>query len=206
MCALLLLPAFSNAPGAASAPSPVAPAQTRPDPESAREPVGNPGDAVARFIFMAVLDGCYNDGVQTEVAQVLTRIDKTTNTPENFVYACPVCMPAFDALALYRDRPKFYAMKGEPDTFGPGLPDELYKKLVSDTAATRQNAWTELLHRWIERRMDLLRLSQDERAKLHLELVVRMKKGTSLLESYKQSGKPSPYLKMSSCPSCDAVK
>ncbi|MDP6518592.1 MAG: hypothetical protein QF411_01725 [Planctomycetota bacterium] len=76
-----------------------------------------------RLIFHAVLRGLFEDGVRDDVIGRLTRTDQATGMPYSFVYACPVCMPAYNALRVYAQRPEFYGDKQGATTFGPGLSD-----------------------------------------------------------------------------------
>ncbi|MBI3818234.1 MAG: hypothetical protein HY286_06045 [Planctomycetes bacterium] len=86
--------------------APVAPTQSR---AAEQNPIAvtNPLDSVSQFIFYAVLEGCYQDGLTTQAAESLVRLDAESGQPKNFIYACPICMPAFDALRVYKTRPKF---------------------------------------------------------------------------------------------------
>ncbi|HEY1490271.1 MAG TPA: hypothetical protein VGF90_04455, partial [Verrucomicrobiae bacterium] len=50
-----------------------------------------------RFIFYAVLEGCYEDGIATtNVDQIL--LMNTNVGFVHFVYACPICTPTIHAL------------------------------------------------------------------------------------------------------------
>lgn len=167
---------------------------------------GNYGDGPAQFLFFAVLEGCYRDGVQTDVAEVMTRRDKATDTLENFVYACPICMPVFDALTLYKNRQPFIGHKVFSDTFGSGLAEDLHKKLTGTDVSARQSSWTVLLTKWIHQRMEQLKMSDDERKMLKEQLSYGMKVGTTLLEGYKKNPMMTPYAEMKSCPSCNVAK
>ena len=77
------------------------------------------------MVFFAVLEGLYVDGVSNEAVDVLLRREDRGNGAEqymHFIYGCPICLPAQDALRVYRQRvPLSY--KGSPDTLGEGLPD-----------------------------------------------------------------------------------
>ena len=58
-----------------------------------------------RFIFYAVLEGCYEDGLATtNVDQIL--LMNTNVGFVHFVYACPICLPTIHALQAYRSRTK----------------------------------------------------------------------------------------------------
>jgi hypothetical protein len=166
---------------------------------------GNNGDAFAQLVFFAVLEGCYRDGVATSTVDALLTPGADTDLPEIFVYACPLCSPAHDALRLYKRRQPFFGMKGEPDTFGPGLPDAVKRALEAPGAASRRDAWGKQVEKWVEQRLTSLRLTPEERRAMDLGLQLRRKAGMKLLEQYKTSQKPGHYARMKECPSCDGA-
>jgi hypothetical protein len=166
---------------------------------------GNSGDAFAQLVFFAVLEGCYRDGVETSTVDALLTPAPDTDLPEIFVYACPLCSPAHDALRLYKRRQPFYGMKGEPDTFGPGLSDDVKRALEAPGAATRRDAWEKLVEKWVAQRLTSLRLTPDERKGMDLGLQLRRKAGMIFLERYRASQKPGHYARMKQCPSCDGA-
>jgi len=166
---------------------------------------GNSGDALAQLVFFAVLEGCYRDGVANSTVDALLMAAPGTETPEIFVYACPICFPALDALRLYRRRQPFFAMKGEPDTFGAGLAAAVKSDLESSSAWTRRAAWGTLFESWIEQRLTNLRLTPVERQAIETGLQYRKKIGTTLLEQYKASDRPLHHGMMKACPSCDGA-
>lgn len=166
---------------------------------------GNPGDANAAMIFFAVLEGLYEDGIPNEAVEVWLRKDRETGHYENFVYACPICSPALDALLLYRSRPKFYAMKGHPDTFGPGLTPTALARITGGDAATRSEEWGRRMQGWIERRLARLRLGPEERDAWRQTFEALRKVGNGLLDRYRAESRPGHYASMKRCPSCDAA-
>ena len=114
--ALLLAPATLRAQGAA----PLVP---------------DPGSALndnTQFIFLSVLEGLYEDGVENEdVERILLREEKQSYT--HFVYSCPVCTPVVWALEAYRARPKqFTGTKRQGSTLGIGLPKDVQAALRSE--------------------------------------------------------------------------
>src|SRR5687767_454721 len=111
------------------------------------EPPGRPG--APGTIFYAVLEGLYDEGVATEDVEILLHQDPATKQFSYFVHGCPLCMPAIDALQLYRGRPKFYGHKEESDTFGTGLPAKEREALRGDDVPARLR----VLHDFIERCM-----------------------------------------------------
>ena len=159
----------------------------------------------AQHIFFAVLEGLYADGVSTGVVEKIVALDEHTHWPANFVYACPVCTPAYDAFRVYRSRPKFYGRKGDCDTYGPGLPEDTIRRLTSEDVPVRQAAIQELVQGWIARRMEALRLSEKEREDWRAEMDKRRRQGMSLLELYRSEGLGGTYATMKACPLCEAA-
>ena len=162
-------------------------------------------DRTTREIFFAVLEGLYADGVENEIVDAIVAIDEQTRYPANFVYACPVCMPAFDAFRIYRLRPEFYGSKGKRDTFGPGLAEALEQRVLSDDLAVRQQAILELVEDWMRRRMESLRLTDPERERWRREMEARRKQGMAYLESYRRERLGGTYAWMKECPFCEAA-
>lgn len=165
---------------------------------------GGEGSA-RREIFFAVLEGLYTDGVDNETVDKVAAIDDITHYPANFVYACPICMPAFDAFRTYRARPEFYGLKGRSDTFGEGLSRDVKIKLASPDLHERQGAVRELIEGWIRRHMDRLRLTDEERARWTQLMAEMRKQGMFYLEQYRSSNLGGSYGQMKECPFCEAA-
>jgi len=161
-------------------------------------------DSHGQQIFFAVLQGLYRDGVPNDLVDRIIRIDEQTRYPANFVWACPVCMPAYEAFRLYRGRPAFND-KGQRDTFGPGLPKDQVEKLTAVDQAVSQLAIEELIQGWMDRRMDELRLTADERAEWRMEMEKRRKEGMTYLDMYKDQGLGGSYAGMKTCPVCEGA-
>lgn len=144
-------------------------------------------DETHRFIFYAVLEGCYEDGLSTEdVAQILLKENRDSYI--HFIYACPICTPTIHALEAYHSRPKqFYAMKKQGSTFGPGLGPEIRKQLYSTKPEDRLAAINKLMQGWISRRVELLRLSKEERVELQKKLEEMRNKGMDRLKNMEQN-------------------
>jgi hypothetical protein len=144
-------------------------------------------DDAHRFIFYAVLEGCFEDGLSTEDAsQILQRREKESYF--HFIYACPICMPTIHALEIYRSRPShFFGLKSGASTFGSGLTPDLKKQLHSDKPEDRLAAINELMQGWISKRMSLLKLSDAERTQLKAKLEEMRKKGMGSLKHLEAS-------------------
>ena len=146
------------------------------------------GDA-HRFIFYAVLEGCFDDGLTPEdVSQILLH-RPNENAYFHFIYACPICTATIQALQTYQSKPeRFYGVKNARGTFGAGLSAELKQQLYSHNANDRLAAINSLIQRWISARMSLLGLSDEQRAQLQSALEEKRKEGMSMLETFKAEG------------------
>ena len=90
-----------------------------------------------------------------------------------------------------------------PDTFGAGLaPDELARITTGDIVE-RQKAIMELVGHWTGRRVEMLRLSPDERAQWEVAMEMMRKKGMEMLAQYRGLG--GSYAQMEECPFCDGA-
>lgn len=157
-----------------------------------------------RFIFYAVLEGAYEEGLSDETVSSL--LGEKGN--EHFVIGCPICDPAYDALHAYRDAPKFTAKKVSQKGFGTGLSDE-ERALVSGTVEDRRKFIRTLVSRWIEARFSLLDLPEDREKALRESLQKMSEKGTALLEDFKKRGNgdllAKVYADWEFCPSCSGA-
>jgi len=161
-------------------------------------------DAYEQHIYFAVLEGLYADGVSNEVVDKIVAIDDQTKYPANFVWACPVCMPAYNAFLAYRARPAFRGYKIPRDTFGPGLAPPVAARLTSDDLQVRQSELEKLISTWMDRRMESLRLTDDERQEWRTVMEERRKQGMGYLEGYRSSLGGS-YASMKTCPICEGA-
>lgn len=188
---------FAQVPGGAS---PATRAVALPD-----VPVAMSG-AATQEIFFAILEGLYRDGVENDVVDKILERDPKSGYPVNFVYACPLCHPVLDAMALYRGRPRFYGMKGDPDTFGSGLAAEVRRQILEGDLVVRQSAIQALCQGWIKRRLDGLAWSAEQRARFAMEMEIGRKNGMAQLARLNEAdAAPSSYRAMKFCPSCEAA-
>jgi hypothetical protein len=171
-----------------------------------RPQVIDPG-ACSQLVFFAVLEGLYEDGVSSDDVNRILAVDPRTNQPqfsENFVGACPLCLPAYDAFVLYRSRPRFYGRKDSADTFGPGLEPILAKKLHSDLKADQLEAIQTMVSRWISRRLMSMRLTKDEREQWIAIIEEGRKKGMDQLQ-HAQAANQNEYFGWKGCAICDGT-
>jgi hypothetical protein len=162
-----------------------------------------------RFIFYAVLEGCYEDGIATtNVDQML--LANTNTGYVHFVYACPICVPTIHALQAYRARPTHFAeLKTRSTTFGPGLSAEKVEKLYSDRPSDRLEVINGLMQSWITRRMTELRLTDEERTRLKQNLEEMRREGMKMLKNF-QNGDPehfkmSAFAEVQQCAVCNGA-
>ena len=145
-----------------------------------------------RFIFHSISEGLYEDGVSTEdVDRILMR--REDEQYFHFIYACPVCTASIWAFDAYRLRPeKLYIVKSGASTFGYGLEKEIREALHSDDVKRRLSAINTLIGRWIERRMDTLRLTKAERAELAEKLEEKRELGFARLKQFREVASYAP--------------
>jgi hypothetical protein len=149
------------------------------------------------WIFFAVLEGLFTDGVPDEIVVKILEPEEKGGRYANFVYACGICNPSLEAFRAYLARHKYaYARKG--DMVGePNLPAEV-TSLLSDAAPEARRAGLHLLiQRYVQRRVDLLRLTEQERIGLMRDFTERRKQGMEMLRSAK--------LPWRECPSCEGT-
>ena len=123
------------------------------------------------------------------------------------------------ALEVYQSRPSnFYALKAG-STFGPGLNADLKKQLYSENVGERLQVINALVQSWTEKRMELLRLSPEQRELLQKDLEVKRQQGTKFLQGYrlianKSAGKPEgvkasrmapAYVDIEECAACNGA-
>ncbi|RTZ89182.1 MAG: hypothetical protein DSY92_09485 [Planctomycetota bacterium] len=168
-----------------------------------------PHEQVQQLIFFGVLEGLYRDGVETRVASAIANIDEPAGIPHNFVYGCPICMPALDALRVYAARPGFYRDKIGRDTFGSGLDPAVQARLLSDDNLQRRDALQQLIDRWVAERTTSSGFDDQQREALAMALKEMRKKGMGLLYQFQSEEGPDIYLDFyrdwQACPSCDGA-
>jgi hypothetical protein len=148
------------------------------------------------FIFFAILEGLFEDAVPDDtVNKILERSDQGAYA--NFVYACGICCPSIEGFRAYLARHNFsYGRKG--DMIGePNLPENISKLILEGTGEARRAGLHMLINRYLQRRMEQLRMTGDERRAWAAELGERRKKGMEYLKAWK--------LPWKECPSCEGA-
>jgi hypothetical protein len=168
-----------------------------------------PHEQVQQLIFFGVLEGLYRDGVETRVASAIASIEEPAGIPHNFVYGCPICMPALDALRVYAARPGFYRDKIGRDTFGSGRDPAVQARLLSDDSLQRRDALQQLIDRWVDERITTSGFDDQQREALAMALKEMRKKGMGLLYQFQSEEGQDIYLDFyrdwQACPSCDGA-
>jgi len=153
-------------------------------------------------IFYAVLEGLYADGVDNGTVDRILAADD--GEWRHFVYGCPTCIYVLEAFRHYRARPDFVSFKHGGNTWGNGLSDAEKQAFASEDLKVRLEALHELVENWLDRRMDLLRLRDQERREWQSQLNERSKKGMALLRSFQEAGRMQAWGD-AECPSCEGA-
>ena len=179
------------------------------------EPGPNPKHAntypeAHRFVFYAVIEGCYNDGLIQQDLDLIIPADpdepEISQFTTHFVYACPLCHPTYEAFRIYSYRKPFaYQKPGTYNTFGQGLSESIRDRLRGEPQR-RRDAIQELIQRWIDSRIKLLRLDPDETKELRAEFAEMKKKGEDYLKSHQENQMfGDVYDDWKKCPICDGA-
>ncbi len=165
------------------------------------------------FVFFAVLEGLYEEGVGDEALKLIvpnpeSMLDEEDPTTMNFVYACPVCRPSFDAFRLYLTRPDFYGLKVKANTFGEGLSPEVMEQLQGEPADRREQI-RQLIDTWVKRKLDRTALTDEERHQLEEKLSEMRTEGERRLKAF-QAGEhgeslEAVYQGWTGCPFCEGA-
>ena len=157
-----------------------------------------------QLIFFAVFEGLYRDGVTNSDVDLIIppgERGQPTFDKEIFVYACPLCHPAFEAFRLYRQRDRIYGLKGEFNTFGPGLDETIRARLRSQNSDERRKAVEQLISRWVSQRLEMMRCTDAEREAITREMERGRKEGMGGLKNLVQGGQVNQS--RTNCAICD---
>tara|TARA_R110002072_G_scaffold302990_1_gene490806 strand:+ start:34605 stop:35207 length:603 start_codon:yes stop_codon:yes gene_type:complete len=163
-------------------------------------PLQQPKTRFETEIFHAVLEGLYDDGVDNETLDLILMKDEVGDF-RHFVRGCPICTYVLEAMRHYRARPEFVSFKTGGNTWGPGLTKQDRERFASPQMKVRLDGIQILVQRWLDKRMDRLRLNKRERAAWALEMKKRAKKGMEMLAVLRQAGASEQWQDFD-CPSC----
>ena len=90
-------------------------AQDRPKSGAALRNVEWQKEEMCQFVFFAVLEGLYRDGVQNKIVDAIIGekiVKKDDKVKTHFVFRCKLCHATYEAFRTYRNRPAFMQTKG----------------------------------------------------------------------------------------------
>ena len=185
-------------------------AQNKPKPDVANRNVEWQKEEMCQFVFFAVLEGLYRDGIQNEIVDAIIGekiVKKENRVKTHFVFRCKLCHATYEAFRTYRNRPAFMQTKGA-STFGNGVDLNRLKKLRSNDARTRIYAMGALVRPWIMHRIKETRKTAEEKTAMKKQFTKYAQEGADLLKTHKRA-KDGFYLDWSfygSCQACEAAK
>jgi hypothetical protein len=140
----------------------------------------------SRFLFLAVFEGLWEDGADSRVIQALLK-----NPGDHFVAKCPICTPVSHAFLVYAKSEDVlgYASRGN------GWPKAIQDELISPDRAIRLKALEKLVDRYVARRLESVRMSDEDKKSLESRLIMSKKLGMT----YKDKGFGD------FCPSCNGA-
>ena len=141
----------------------------------------------ARFLYLAVLEGLYEEAVDPAVAKSIVEAPG----PGHFVVKCPACEPVRFAFEVYAAKPRF--RMGRLDE--GALPAAIADGLKSPDRAQRLKALETLVDRFVERKLARTVMTESEKGAFRTWAAQARKLGTSV--------KPPDFGDY--CPSCNGV-
>ena len=179
-------------------------------PEAPKKSVQWQNDEMCQFVFFAVLEGLYRDGVQNEIVDAIIggKVEKKEDKVKtHFVFRCELCHATYEAFRAYRNRPAFTDAKGA-STFGKGADLKLLKDLSSKDARTRVYTMGALVRPWIMHRIEQTRKTPAEKTAMKKKFAAYAQDGAKMLDAHKKA-KDGFYLDWrfyGSCQACEAAK
>ena len=167
-------------------------------------------EELCQFVFFAVLEGLYRDGVQNEIVDAIIGekiLKKDDKVKTHFVFRCKLCHATYEAFRTYRNRPTFRDAKGA-STFGKGTDLKLLKDLRSKDARKRVYSMGALVRPWIMHRIEETRKTPEEKTAMKKKFAKYAEYGADLLRTHIQA-KDGFYLDWrfyGSCQACEAAK
>jgi len=185
-------------------------AQSKPKPETTKKNVEWQKEEMCQFVFFAVLEGLYRDGIQNEIVDAIIGekiLKKDDKVKTHFVFRCKLCHATYEAFRTYRNRMPFMQAKGT-STFGKGVDLAQLKKLRSNDARTRIYAMGAMVRPWIMHRIKETRKTPEEKTAMKKQFTKYAQEGSDLLRTHKRA-KDGFYLDWSfygSCQACEAAQ
>ncbi len=167
-------------------------------------------EKMCQFVFFAVLEGLYRDGVQNEIVDAVIgeKVKKEEDKVKmHFVFRCKLCHATYEAFRAYRNRPVFKGAKGV-SSFGKGADLKLLGKLRSKDARTRVYAMGGLVRPWIMYRIEDTRKTPKEKTAMKKKFHDYAQEGATLLKAHMKE-KDAFYLDWrfyGNCQACEAAE
>ena len=180
------------------------------DSETPKKSVEWQNAALCQFVFFAVLEGLYRDGIQNEIVDAIIGVGvekERDKVKTHFVFRCELCHATYEAFRAYRKRPTFMDAKGA-STFGKGTDLKLLKDLRSKDARKRIYSMGGLIRPWIMHRIEETRKTPEEKSLMKKQFADYAQYGAKLLNAHKKA-KDGFYLDWrfyGSCQACEAAK
>ncbi len=160
-------------------------------------------DPTYRTVFFSVLEGLYDDGASNEFVDLVLQNDPETGTAMHFIPGCPLCLPSLDALRVYRERAGLSLKIG--NTFGRGIEAELVAGIKSESMHQRLEVVETLVARYVARRLDSQRLTDEERGEWRMRMAERRKKGEAYMREMQRAGRAGAFADQKRCGVCDGA-
>jgi hypothetical protein len=160
-----------------------------------------------QFVFFAVLEGLYRDGVPNEVVDLIVnpKREMDSTVKHVFVFQCDICHAAYEAFVLYSRRQTFQK-SGERNTFGKSFDPKILGELKSNDARTRVYALGSMIRPWIAARVDLLKLSKEKQEELVATLLKFKGEANTKLSALRQSDPLyKDWIFYGGCQACEAA-
>jgi len=142
---------------------------------------------LARFITFAVFEGLFEDGAEADVVEAVSN----DNFKQLFIPKCPLCLPVLHAFRVMAAAPKPLLFDGR----GKGLPKEVLNALRSADLSARKKGLEALVKRYVDRRFERLKMSDEEQTRLRGLMEAGRKKAMGF-----NTLQPGDF-----CPSCDGA-
>ncbi|MEM7385462.1 MAG: hypothetical protein AAF514_11005, partial [Verrucomicrobiota bacterium] len=148
-------------------------------------------EPLCQFVFFAVLEGLYRDGVQNEIVDLIigeTEKAATDGVKRSFVFQCELCHATFEAFRTYRGRPSFLNSAGQT-SFGKGVSPDIIRDLKGD-ARSRVYAMGSLVRPWIMERVKNTRKTAEEKEAMRMRFKEYADEGSRLLDDLRAKKDP----------------
>lgn len=167
-------------------------------------------DPACQFVFFAVLEGLYTDGVPDEVVDLIVppQDERGDSVERCFVFRCPMCHAAYEAFVLYQRRQAFNGSSEAKSTFGKDFDLTIRDSLKSDSAPARVKAMGNLIRPWIDRKINSLEMTDAKRDALVAKMLQYAEEGNRLFLA-RRADPTSIYHEWTfygGCQACEAVQ